>query len=228
MGKRSQAAILALHLCLWLALSGCGTEEDASGADPTMTPGQAPSCETLEPLVFEPPLTGGEFHCLWCNREWAWTVPADVALAVNPNIYYVRAKKGNEIYILAEKLVEPVLGKDAKILSKFIGTDLEGQAYEMPYKDFPAQQKAVVSGSKVDDELESANYTIVSWDMATEEEGTGIVHIAPGCGPEDYMLGKTERLIAPSPLDERGVYKEGYGWLTGMVIGNRFYLWGRR
>ncbi|UCD03671.1 MAG: isoleucine--tRNA ligase [Candidatus Woesearchaeota archaeon] len=171
--------------------------------------------EKDDALFMKFPVKGKKNEYFLVFTTTAWTVPADVALAANPNVYYVRAKKGDEVYILAEKLVEPNLGKGVKILDKFLGTDLEGQAYEMPYKDFPAQKKAIISGAKSEDETGSSTYTIVMWDEATEEEGTGIVHIAPGCGPEDYMLGKTERLTAPSPLDERGIYTKGYGWLTG-------------
>lgn len=171
--------------------------------------------ETDKALFMKFPVKGKQNEYFLVFTTTAWTVPADVALAANPNVYYVRAKKGNEVYILAEKLVDSVLGKDVDILDKFPGTDLEGQAYEMPYKDFLAQKNAILSGAKSEDETSQAPHIIVMWEEATEEEGTGIVHIAPGCGPEDYVLGKTERLPAPSPLDENGIYVEGYDWLTG-------------
>ena len=48
------------------------------------------------------------------------------------------------------------------------------------------------------------------WELASGEEGTGIVHIAPGCGPEDFELGKKEKIPAISPLDEAGFYKKDY------------------
>ena len=66
----------------------------------------------------------------------------------------------------------------------------------MPYSSFEAQK--------------DAPHKVVLWDLATGEEGTGIVHIAPGCGAEDFDLGKTEKLPAICPLDETGIYKEGY------------------
>jgi hypothetical protein len=64
--------LLLVFLCL--TLSGCGSEEATSEATSIGSPEEAPSCESLEPLVLQDPLTGGEFHCLWCNREWEWTV----------------------------------------------------------------------------------------------------------------------------------------------------------
>ena len=77
MEYRNQWTRLFLFLFLWLAVAGCGSEEVAPDTDPTIHPEGPPSCETLEPRVFQDPLTGSEFHCLWCNREWKWTIPAD-------------------------------------------------------------------------------------------------------------------------------------------------------
>ena len=154
-----------------------------------------------------------EFFLVWTTTPW--TVPADVALAVHPNIYYVQAKLGDKVYILAEDRAEAVLGKKYTIQNKFIGADLVGQAYDMPYANFPAQKSSIVSGAKSEEDVAPAPHIIVEWTEVSDEDGTGIVHIAPGCGPEDYALGKTERLPAPSPLNNQGIYMEGYDWLTG-------------
>ncbi|MGW8322897.1 MAG: hypothetical protein ACWGSD_15210 [Thermodesulfobacteriota bacterium] len=77
MEHRNQWTRLFSLLFLWLAFAGCGSGEVTPDTDPTIHPDGAPSCETLEPRLFQDPLTGGEFHCLWCNRNWKWTVPAD-------------------------------------------------------------------------------------------------------------------------------------------------------
>ncbi len=53
-----------------------------------------------------------------------------------------------------------------------------------------------------------------------EEEGTGIVHIAPGCGAEDFELGKIHTLPAVAPLLENGIFRDGFGWLTGREVGD--------
>ena len=129
-----------------------------------------------------------------------WTVPANVAIAVNKKIDYIYAKQKNskKIFIVAEALAEKVLGgKEFKILKKVKGKELEGIEYDMPYKDFEPQK--------------NSPHKVVLWELASEEEGTGIVHIAPGCGTEDFELGKKEKLPAISPLDDAGVYKEGFG-----------------
>lgn len=77
MEYRNQSTRLLLSLFLWLVLAGCGSEGVTPDTDPTLHPDGAPSCETLESRLFQDPLTGSEFHCLWCNREWNWTIPSD-------------------------------------------------------------------------------------------------------------------------------------------------------
>lgn len=77
MEHRNQWIGLLLFLFFWIALTGCGSEEVTPDTDPTLRPDGTPSCETLESRLFQDPLTGSEFHCLWCNREWSWTIPAD-------------------------------------------------------------------------------------------------------------------------------------------------------
>jgi len=57
--------------------------------------------------------------------------------------------------------------------------------------------------------------SVIPWDDVTMEEGTGIVHIAPGCGAEDFELGQREGLATIVPVDESGAFYEGFGWLHG-------------
>lgn len=125
-----------------------------------------------------------------------WTIPANVALAVNPNLNYVKVDSEGQKLWLAESRLMELVGK-YKILEKKKGNFLVGLHYIAPYRDLEVHAKTPNK--------------IVAWDLASGEEGTGIVHIAPGCGAEDYDLGKKEKLPAISPLDEAGVYKEGFG-----------------
>src|SRR3989338_1363849 len=124
-----------------------------------------------------------------------WTVPANVAIAVNENIKYVLVENQRTKYWLAESRLTELKG-DYKIINKKNGKDLEGKGYIMPYASFEEQKKSP--------------HKVVLWDMASGEEGTGIVHIAPGCGAEDFSLGKEKKLPCISPLDEAGIYKEGF------------------
>ena len=124
-----------------------------------------------------------------------WTVPANVVIAVNEKINYVKIKQEDEYYWLAEKRLGEIKG-NYKIIENKKGKELEGIKYEMPYS-YLKQQK-------------NSPHKVVLWDLASEEEGTGIVHCAPGCGAEDYELGKKLKLPAISPLNETGIYQKDY------------------
>lgn len=124
-----------------------------------------------------------------------WTVPANVAIAVNENVDYVKVENQGVKYWLAEKRVVE-LEEDFKILEKKKGKELKNIEYVMPYSHLKEQK--------------DSPHKVVLWDLASEEEGTGIVHIAPGCGSEDHDLGKSLGFPSISPLDEAGCYKEGF------------------
>jgi len=147
-------------------------------------------------LFMQFPLKGkpGEYFLIFTTTPW--TIPANVAIAVNPNIDYVKADNKGAKYWLAESRLSELEDK-YKILEKKKGSELEGMEYIMPFAGLEVQGKAP--------------HKVVLWNLASGEEGTGIVHIAPGCGAEDFDLGKKEGLPAISPLDETGTYKEGFG-----------------
>jgi len=128
-----------------------------------------------------------------------WTVPANVAIAVNENLDYVLVNNEGVKYWLAESRLEELEGK-TKIVEKKKGKYLEGMEYIMPYASLESQK--------------DSPHKVVMWDLASGEEGTGIVHIAPGCGAEDFDLGKKLKLPSISPLDEAGIYKDGYEELS--------------
>ena len=168
----------------------CGT---ASSKHDIITEGYKEVSHTA--LFMQFPLKGKPDEYFLIFTTTPWTVPANVAIAVNKNITYVKVENNGKKYWLAESLVG-ILDGYHKILERKRGSELEGIDYIMPYAHLEAQKKSP--------------HMVVLWDMASEEEGTGIVHIAPGCGAEDFDLGKKENLPAISPLDEAGNYKEGY------------------
>jgi len=129
-----------------------------------------------------------------------WTVPANVAIALNADLDYVKVENEGVKYWLAESRVSELEG-NYKILKKVKGKELKGKEYIMPYSSFSVQKKS--------------QHKVVLWDLASGEEGTGIVHIAPGCGAEDFDLGKKENLPAISPLKDDGTYMEGYEEFSG-------------
>ncbi|MFH0831470.1 MAG: isoleucine--tRNA ligase [archaeon] len=124
-----------------------------------------------------------------------WTVPANVAIAVNENLDYVKVEFEKDYYWLAKARLKELKG-EYRIIEEKKGKQLNGMLYDMPYKNFESQK--------------SSPHMVVLWKLASGEEGTGIVHIAPGCGAEDFSLGKELGLPTISPLDEAGIYSEEF------------------
>jgi len=142
-----------------------------------------------------------EYLLVWTTT--AWTLTANVAVAVNPSLNYAQVKQGDSIYYLSEGTLNNLRG-DYVVLDSFSGERLVGLQYYAPFKELKAQEKIV--------------HRVVEWNDVSEAEGTGIVHIAPGCGAEDHELSKKENLDSISPLDEDGNYVEGFDWLTGKNV----------
>ncbi|MEK6926363.1 MAG: isoleucine--tRNA ligase [Nanoarchaeota archaeon] len=168
----------------------CGT---ASSKHDIVTEGYKEVSHTALFMQFPAKEKSDEYFLIFTTTPW--TVPANVAIAVNENIDYVKVENEGVKYWLAESCLKELQG-GYKILEKVKGKKLEGKEYIMPYASFESQK--------------DSPHKVVLWDLASGEEGTGIVHIAPGCGAEDFDLGKVKNLPAISPLNEDGTYKEGY------------------
>ncbi len=112
-----------------------------------------------------------------------------------------------------------------EILGELLGSEMVGWEYDGPFDDVPAQQHPagfpqdladVVKRQKWAPSLSGKQaHRVVPWKDVGATTGTGIVHIAPGCGQEDFQLGKTHGLPPIAPLDEAGVFLAGFGELTG-------------
>ena len=153
------------------------------------------------PLVDHP----GEYLLVWTTTPW--TLAANVAAAVHPDLPYVKVEQDGEYYYLAQELL-PMLkalkGRDKgdyHVTQTLKGSEMLGWSYRGPFDELPAEQGVV--------------HTVVPWKDVSATEGTGIVHIAPGCGREDFALSKEFNLSVVAPVDEFGVYTDGYDWLTG-------------
>ncbi|MDZ4226673.1 MAG: class I tRNA ligase family protein, partial [Candidatus Pacearchaeota archaeon] len=173
----------------------CGT---ASSKHDIVTEGYK---EVTHPALFMKfPVKGKRNEYFLIFTTTPWTVPANVAIAVNKDVMYVKAEQEGKHYWIAEKRLGELIG-NYEIVDRKKGTSLEGMKYVMPYNNFNSQLKS--------------QHEVVLWELASEEEGTGIVHIAPGCGTEDYQLGKKLHLNVIAPLDEAGIYSSGFGLFSG-------------
>ncbi len=123
-----------------------------------------------------------------------WTLPANVALALRPDGVYVAARHHEEVYILAEELLERNLGDDVEVLRKFTGAEMAGIRYENLYRGVPG------AGEQVD--WETA-YQCIADDYVSLEDGTGIVHIAPAYG--DLDIGRRHGLPMLFSVDLQGM-----------------------
>lgn len=144
-----------------------------------------------------------EFLLVWTTTPW--TLPANVAVAINPDFtYLVVEQAGEKLYLAEERL--SVLDPGYKVLEKIKGSKIKGLEYVGAYDYLPSIKK----------QLGSYTHKVVSsQDLVNAEEGTGLVHIAPGAGEEDFKLGKEEKLPVVEVIDEAANYLEGFGELTG-------------
>ncbi|WP_412729257.1 isoleucine--tRNA ligase [Cytobacillus praedii] len=131
-----------------------------------------------------------------------WTLPGNVAVAVNPNINYVRVRHGLDILVLAESLAPAVIKGEYEILDVLKGKDLVGLSYEPPFNYI-----TVSNGHK-----------ILAADFVTDTSGTGIVHIAPAHGEDDYKAIQDNQFDYVNVVDSKGRYKEYVTPLAGQFV----------
>src|SRR5689334_5433680 len=178
----------------------CGTSISAHELTGSYVDRADPSLYVRLPL-FERP---GEFLVIWTTTPW--TLPANVAAAVNPEAEYGRRLNGE--WVAAPRYPDEQFDEILR------GSDLVGWRYEGPFDELGP-------GSGVE-------HRVIPWDEVAMDEGTGIVHIAPGCGSEDFELSRVNDLPVLMPVDEAGRFYDDYGWLHGLstveaaeqIIGN--------
>ena len=132
-----------------------------------------------------------------------WTLSSNVALAVNPEIDYVevKIKSDDQTLILAKNAIKYLGDDKLEVIRALKGEELVGYHYETCFADIPAQQ--------------GFEHKIVAWEDVAADEGTGVVHIAPGCGIEDFELGERLGLPKVMPIDDTGIYLDGFGFMSG-------------
>jgi isoleucyl-tRNA synthetase len=189
------------------------------------------------------PIKGQERTALLIWTTMAWTVMTNVAVAVNPEMTYLKVRHGDWFYYVAKTNFErdrvqdlQVEGKrethklpsirtilkgsgGVEVIEEIPGAKLVGLTYTTPFDDYPAQQMpggmfayGVTGGGRTSAE----SHVVIPWEEVSDVEGTGLVGIAPGCGAEDQELGKKFHLPFIAPLDESGVFMDGFGPFTGL------------
>src|SRR3989344_4717303 len=154
-----------------------------------------------------------EYLCIFTTTPW--TIPFNLGVMVNPKLDYIKAKVGNEFWILSKVLAATVIKNftthKLEVKETFKGIKLKGIRYEHPFYD--------TLNKKYDEILkESKNaFTVVLSERYVDTSaGTGLVHMAPGCGPEDYEVGQENKILPFNNLDEKGNYPSDMGEFSGL------------
>ncbi|MDH4157344.1 MAG: isoleucine--tRNA ligase, partial [candidate division Zixibacteria bacterium] len=142
------------------------------------------------------------YYLVWTTTPW--TLPSNAALCMSPYADYVMVEHEGDKYVLAEALVMAVFGEGKKVLERFRGEDFLNRRYEPIFDTFKDQQEKA--------------FFVINADFVTLDDGTGIVHIAPGFGADDYEVGKQYNLPVFQAIEAKGIFKDFAGKYAGMFI----------
>jgi isoleucyl-tRNA synthetase len=157
-----------------------------------------PSVFVRFPVVGEP----GVSLVAWTTTPW--TLLSNAALAVGPEITYVRARVGDEVLIVAEELAERVLGEGFEVEARVTGHELAGTRYEPPF-------------SYVTD-FGELGHSVLEADFVTTDDGTGIVHTSIAFGEDDFQLGVRYGIPVNNPVRLEGTFDERMGEFEGVRV----------
>ncbi|MGM5484272.1 MAG: isoleucine--tRNA ligase [Nanobdellota archaeon] len=154
-----------------------------------------------------------EYLIVWTTTPW--TIAYNLGVMVNPELDYIKADVGGEKWIVAKGLAGPVIkmvaDKDFETTEEFKGEELEGLEYEHPFhKDLGKHYDSLK------EKHQNVHSVLLSKEYVTLDAGTGLVHTAPGCGPEDFEIGHKYSIPAWNNLMENGKFPEDMGKLSGL------------
>jgi isoleucyl-tRNA synthetase len=179
----------------------CGTGLSQMEMNEGYADREDPGLTVRFPLLDRP----GEALLVWTTTPW--TLTSNVAAAVGDDLRYVRIRQGEDVFWLGKGTLQTAVQGTFTVEEEVAGSAMVGWRYRGPFDELPAVREAFGETGY--------EHRVVAWDEVGEDEGTGIVHIAPGCGAEDYQLGKRLGLPVIGPIDEDGRYLAGFDWLTG-------------
>ncbi|RLE61176.1 MAG: isoleucine--tRNA ligase [Thermoprotei archaeon] len=151
-----------------------------------------------------------KYIVIWTTTPW--TLPANVAVMAHPDLEYVWVEVDGEELLLAKDRLEAVMSeagiKNFKVKRTVKGSELEGLEYEHPLVEEVDVQKKLVDVHRI----------VLSSEFVSAEEGTGLVHAAPGHGEEDFIVGKRYGLPVISPVNDQGIFTEEAGKYKGLRV----------
>ncbi len=151
-----------------------------------------------------------KYLLIWTTTPW--TIPSNVFVMINKDYDYADVKVGNEVYVIAKARVESVM-KEAgiekyEILSEYKGEKLLGTKYEHPLKEILSFQK----------DHEEYHQVVDGGEIVTLDDGTGLVHSAPGHGEEDFTVGTKHGMPVIMLVDDQGKFTEKVGKYKGKYV----------
>jgi isoleucyl-tRNA synthetase len=140
---------------------------------------------------------------IWTTTPW--TLSSNVAAAVHPDLTYllVEGRDGRGWWLSHGS--QPRVAPGATVRRQATGAELVGLTYRGPFDELPAAT--------------GVEHRVIPWDEVSDDEGTGVVHVAPGSGQEDFALSKRFDLAVIDPIDEFGRFRDGFGWQSGRYAG---------
>lgn len=146
----------------------------------------------------------GRAFVVWTTTPW--TVPSNSGLAVHPDFTYVEVDWEGRRVVLAEDRMDAVMGEGARALRRYRGTELAGIRYARPLEVVPLPEHV------------GNGWTVINEDFVSAEDGTGIVHMAPAFGSDDFAAGQRHDLPLLRPVDDAGCFVEGTSLVAGMFV----------
>ena len=154
-----------------------------------------------------------DFLIIWTTTPW--TIAFNLGIMVHPKLDYVKCKVNNEYWIVAKALanafISGIAGKKYEIVEEFKGKKLEGTEYVHPFYDELKNHY-----NKIKQKHPKTHTVVMSEEYVNISSGSGLVHMAPGCGPEDYEVGHRNNILAWNLVKEDGIYSQEMGKFAGM------------
>lgn len=184
----------------------CGTplssHEVAQGYRDVWDPSLTFVCEVVD--ADGEPDAQGRAILAWTTTPW--TVPSNTGLAVHPDLDYVEVARDGRRYIVAQGRAEAIFGEEADIVGHLKGSEMVGWRYRRPLDLVPEPEDP------------GNGWTVVAEDFVSADDGTGIVHMAPAFGADDYAAGQRHGLPMLNPIDDAGRFTEDIERVGGMFV----------